>query len=451
MTALNILYFFLITFYSFKFLYASGVNMRHPFDRTQRVILEGPEALMVLIFSTGLLSLSGGNVGVDLMAVRLLVLEVLCILGLTVSRHRPVWSTALAVYVVYLVWLAIGCVYSPSASFGFRVILKYLYPFLLCLFASAAVRCPEVFYKAGKCAVGVAIASIVCAFVPGLGYLVPGVFWYGTARAINYISMMVFCLTMYYYTDQRRKYLWLTVLFILPCFLWVFRTSIMGSIVALSAFFFIRYRLRSLPILMGILVAGVIAVFTIPSLREKMFHGNNNMTLERFQNGKVTMDNVETNGREAMWEYMDKHFYEPHRLEGSGTGTVQHYMYTHFVFGGLKVPHSDFVQMRSDNGLIGLVLYCSIALFVFLHCLRVYHSTDDTPTQMCALAAGASILGVFVTCYSDNTVNYSMATLSMPWGFYGMMLGLLHQEEDIQDILTTEDLENDNSSNTLIQ
>lgn len=429
--ALNYLYFIVITYYGVKFLYSSSVTMRHPLERGERIQLDGPEAFMVLTFSTGLLALSGGRIGVDLMAIRLFVLEVLCFLGLSVAGRRPVWSTALVLYAVYLCWLVVGCFYSPAPFYGFRVVLKYLYPFLLCLFASAAVRYPEVFLKAGLCAVAVAVVCLVFRFVPGLHYLVQGVFWYGTAIAINFISIMVFCLALFYYTDQKRKYLILAIAFLLPCFLWVFRTSIMGSFVALSAFFFIKYRLRSLPILMGFFVAGVIAVFTIPSLHEKMFHGDKKMTIERFQEGKVTMDNVETNGRESLWKYMDKHFYEPHKIKGSGTGAVQNLMYTQSkLFGGLKVPHSDFVQMKSDNGLIGLVLYCAIAFFVFLHCLKVYHTTDDTVTQMCALVAGASIMGVFVTCYSDNTVNYSMATLSMPWGFYGMMLGLTRQERE---------------------
>jgi hypothetical protein len=39
-------------------------------------------------------------------------------------------------------------------------------------------------------------------------------------------------------------------------------------------------------------------------------------------------------------------------------------------------------------------------------------------------------MGVFVTLYSENTVNYSMATLSMPFGFYGMMLGLIKGEQE---------------------
>ena len=41
-----------------------------------------------------------------------------------------------------------------------------------------------------------------------------------------------------------------------------------------------------------------------------------------------------------------------------------------------------------------------------------------------AITAGSTMAGMLLTLYSDNVVNYSMATLSMPFGFYGMMLGL---------------------------
>lgn len=84
--------------------------------------------------------------------------------------------------------------------------------------------------------------------------------------------------------------------------------------------------------------------------------------------------------------------------------------------------------MRCDNGLIGLVLYAMIALFVFYDCFRAHYTTKDTGVKICSIVAGASMMGVFVTLYSDNVVNYSMATLSMPFGFYGMMLGLKQNE-----------------------
>ena len=197
----------------------------------------------------------------------------------------------------------------------------------------------------------------------------------------------------------------------------------MGSLVAIMAFYFIKYRVRSLPIIAGILIAGVMAVFFIPSLHQKMFK-DSSTNIDQFKSGSVSMDDVNTNARAAMWEHLEKRFYQGHEITGSGTGSVQQYMYNNFIFGGLKVPHSDFVQMRCDNGLISIILYAIIALLVFYDCFRTYHITNNTGIKICSLVAGASMMGVFVTLYSDNVVNYSMATLSMPFGFYGMMLGL---------------------------
>lgn len=398
--------------------------MTNPLNKQEQMWMDGSERFWVLTFSTGLLALSA-PAGLDLMAVRLLVLEVFCLIGLFFTcQRKPQWTAASVVYVVYILWLIIGLAYSPAPGYGFRVILKYLYPLLIMLFASAAVRDTEVFLKAGLGARMVSLIALIVAFIPMLERtLFPGVFWYGTARAINFISMCVFSLALFYYTDAKKKNLFYSILFILPCFIWVFRTSIMGSLVAIMAFYFIKYRVRSLPIIAGILIAGVMAVFFIPSLHQKMFK-DSSTNIDQFKSGSVSMDDVNTNARAAMWEHLEKRFYQGHEITGSGTGSVQQYMYNNFIFGGLKVPHSDFVQMRCDNGLISIILYAIIALLVFYDCFRTYHITNNTGIKICSLVAGASMMGVFVTLYSDNVVNYSMATLSMPFGFYGMMLGL---------------------------
>ncbi len=430
MYLLNYIYFLIITYFGIKFLYSGGEIVKSPFDKTVRMRLNGPEMFWCLTFSTGLLAFSA-PAGVDLMAIRLMVLEILCILGLFVAKDRSIWSYPLVIYAIYLIWIAVGCLYSPAPFYGFRVILKYLYPLLLCLFASAVVRDKEVFIKSSLWARLIALISIIFSFVPLLPHLVPGVFMYGTARAINYISIMILSLGLFYFTNEKKKNLIYTIIFILPCFIWVLRTSIMGSLVAIMAFYFIKYKIKSLPIIFGILILGVVAVFTIPSLRHKMFH-DDNVTIEQFKEGKISEDNVNTNAREAMWKDLERRFYKVHPIIGSGTGTVQNYMYSHHVFGGLKVPHSDFIQMKCDNGMIALILYILCALAVFTHCCVTYWRNVENPVlRLCAIVTGASIAGVFVTLYSDNTVNYSMATLSMPFGLYGMMLGLKkHYLED---------------------
>lgn len=72
-------------------------------------------------------------------------------------------------------------------------------------FASAAVRDKEIFLKAGLIARIVAIVSIVFSFIPLIGYLIPGVFWYRTARSIHYISICMFSLALYYHGGKEKK------------------------------------------------------------------------------------------------------------------------------------------------------------------------------------------------------------------------------------------------------
>lgn len=160
-----------------------------------------------------------------------------------------------------------------------------------------------------------------------------------------------------------------------------------------------------------------------------MFY-DDRVSVTDFIEGNIDEANLNTNSRSAMWEKLENKFYRNDKLTGSGTGCVQAYMYIHpDEFFGLNVPHGDFTQQKCDNGLIGLIIYGAIAFFIFVDAFRTYWRAQSAPLQLCAIVAGASMVGVFATLYSDNVVNYSMATLSMPYGFYGMMLGLRHTEQ----------------------
>ena len=83
------------------------------------------------------------------------------------------------------------------------------------------------------------------------------------------------------------------------------------------------------------------------------------------------------------------------------------------------------VQMKCDNGLVALWLYYSSVVLMIGHAFVVFCRQKNRWIKICAITAGSAMAGVAVTMYSDNVVNYSMCTLSYPFGFYGMMLGLL--------------------------
>lgn len=204
MYLLNYLYFIIITGFGIKFLFQRAGKVRHPLNKEQMLSFDGPELFWTLTFSTGLLALSAPG-ALDLMAIRLLVLESLCLIGLFVVKRKPVWSAVSIFYLLYIAWLLIGLSYSPAPSYGFRIILKYLYPLCIMLFASAVVRDGEVFLKAGLYARWVAVVCLIFAVVPGIGILVPGVFWYSTASAIHFISMCIFSLALFTIVDIRRS------------------------------------------------------------------------------------------------------------------------------------------------------------------------------------------------------------------------------------------------------
>lgn len=431
MSFLNYIYFLIITILGIKFLFTKQKIVTHPLNDKKKLLMDGPELFWILTFSTGLLGFSASGI-LDLTAIRMMMLEILCLIGLFTIRRLPQWNTITILYVIYMIWLIIGLSYTASLIYGLRVILKYSYPLLIMLFASAAVRHEEVFIKAGLGARIIALLSIGFSFIPLINYLVPGVFWYLTARSIHYIPMCIFSLALYFHGGKEKKDLLLCILFMIPCILWVFRTSIMGTTLALMFFFFYRYKLKSLPIIFGVFILFIVAVFTIPSVKEKMFKDGNNADIEQLKQGKISKDDINSNARFAMWESLQKRFFQSKELTGSGTGSIQNYMYSNFVFGGLKVPHNDYIQISCDNGIIGVTLYLLIISGIVIHCFIEYNKTNSPSIKICAIVAGSSLAGMALTMYTDNVVNYSMATLAYPFGFYGMMLGLTKGKRTIK-------------------
>lgn len=428
MFILNYLYFLILTGIGIKFLFLHHKRVRNPLHKKQYLLFDGPELFWALTFSTGLLALSAPG-ALDLMAIRLLVLEIFCFVGLFIVKRRAIWTLPIVLYLIYLFWITIGLTYTPSAGYGIRVIMKYIYPLLVMLFASAVVRHQEVLFKAGLGARTVALICIGVMFIPFVAYLFPGVFWYATALAINFIVMCVFSLALYFHGGKDKKDLILAIVFAIPCILWIFRTSIMGTTLALMVFFFFRYKLKSLPVIVGMLGLFVSAIFFIPSVKDKMFKKEGtNKDISMLQSGEISKDDIDSNGRFAMWEWSMDKFFKNKELQGTGTGNLQETFYAlRHPFGSIRICHNDYVQILCDNGLIGISLFLSSFLLMIGHCFVVYQQKRyTTAIRICAITAGASIAGILLTMYTDNVINYSMATLSYPCGFYGMMLGLIY-------------------------
>ena len=404
------------------------VTMRLAFDPQKREMrCTGLETLLIFIIATGLMGL------MPISALHLGILELICIIALVRAPYRAIYSTPLIFYFIFLIWAIIGVFYSTSYNYGIRMLLKYIYPLVIALLASSIIRDIEIFLKAGQWGRWVGVISFIQKYLPMGGVIFFGVFWIEAALATNYIVWVVFSLALAYAGIQPRKNVIWTIAFILPSLLWVFRTDIFGTSIALATFFFLKYRLKSIPlvILMGCLA--ICSIFYIPSIKKKMYFRPDEVTIVDFLTGNVEENNLNTSGRKSVWEDMEKWFYEGHEAIGSGTGRVQTYFNTEskgWRRGGQL--HNDLLVLKFDNGIIVLVLYLVAYIAVMFHCLFIYHKSRFESVRLCTSVAGASLMGILVTTYSDNTISYSMATLAYPWAFYGMALGIRKRNKEDQ-------------------
>lgn len=363
---------------------------------------------------------------IDLAAIRLMLTMGIFVLMLTFFGRGVRFTFPIFIYILFLLWVALGSAFSEfSSGYALRAILKYAYPLLLFFVCSTFVTDERLVLKISQDLRKVALFSLCVYFIPYVIYLFDGVFYYSTALSLHYMSISAISLAAFMLFGRKKKDVLFAILFVLPCIIWVYRTSLLANVAMFSMFAIFRYKIRAVIPLAIIVMLGVVSVFYVPAVRNKMFGSGSNVTIQDLQNGDVTMDQVNSNGRFAMWEDLTDRFYVDNEIMGSGTGTIQGYMYTNHVFGGLKAAHNDYVVICCDNGIVGVVLYLLAFVSIIISCFVEFNKRQNSDAvKYCAVISANSLAAIMVSMYTENTVNYSVAALTCPIAFYGMMIGL---------------------------
>lgn len=419
MTVVCILFFLILSIWQIKIVTTRTHYVKSPYCKYDMMQCNSTEMLMIVLFATAYIGLS------PVLALRLAFLEVLVVYGLMRSKHRAVYSPPIILFFVFLAWIVVGLYYTPNVMFGVRMIFKYIYPLLIALFASSVVSDEEVFMKSGMMARKVATFGIVTLFLPGVSMITGSIFWYAAAFITGLIPVIMFSFALADFNFERKKNLRWGLFLCIFCVLAAFRTDIFGTCLAIATYSLIKYRLKAVPYVAIMGLTGLLVMFYVPSIKSKMFIDPDKANIVDYMTFNIDENNVQTNMRKFMWEDATERFYKGHELVGSGTGRVQTFFYTEATDarqGGQL--HNDFLVLRCDNGQIGFWLFVISYVAILLHCIQIYHRSPYVIVRMAALVAGSSLIGVFVTMFSDNTLSYSMVTLSFPWGFYGMTLGL---------------------------
>ncbi len=429
---INLIIFLVLNGYFFIYMFRYSARIKSPLNSTKYLLIEGTEMFFILLFATGTLALSssggghGASGGFNLQAIRLLLLEVALLMSLFVCTEKPKWGAGTIAYLIYILWCVYTLTYASSFEYGFRYILKYLYPMIIMIAASAIVRDEEIFLSCCVWARRVAIVSALIGYFPFIAQFFSGTFWYATALNLNYVTISLTSFALYYYYGKDKKDLILAILFVFPCILMVHRSGLLAMFSGLAVFMFLKHKWVSLPYIVGVLAIGLAIVFYVPAFHDKMFwkDTDNELTVKDIREGNITQDDIRNNGREGLWNMLETNFYKGREMKGSGIGSCQKFLYENPLVA--NQIHGDYVQMRCDTGLIGFWLYILIGVTVVLHCFIVC-ATPYVPNYIkcCAMIAAGSLAGCYAAMYSENVVTYTMASTGYPFAFYGMMLGML--------------------------
>ena len=421
---INHILFFIVSLAGFFILFNQRIYIvKDGFLKNKTFKITNLHYLLLFIFSMALLACG------QHMANRMTVTMIILVLAIILARQRISFSATSVFYIFYLAWLILSILLiTPEKGYGFRVFLKYLYPFLIMLFATQLAVNAQFYLKVLKAVIIIGLIAIfwqvILVRIPILNNIIGSFIFWGPAIIDFYPVPLTISLLLYSET-KKKKYLIYAALFVIPSILGAIRTGILAYSITVILFAIIRYRIKSLPyVLIGTAIF-IGSILYIPQVRDKMFREQ--MSAEEIitQREELTTDDIDSSGRFAMWEWSLERFYKEKEWAGSGVGVLQATFYSlRHPFGSIRIVHNDYVQILCDTGLIGLILYASTLLSLIIHSLFVYFTSKQKAVKMAAFVAGVSLAGMLSTLYTDNVVNYSMMTLSFPFALYGLFLSI---------------------------
>jgi len=400
------------------FLFNEGRMIHNPLIKKQDYFATGPQIFFILSIATGMCMLGEYN------STRLFIWIVFMAIGVFVAKGGMKFSLALIFYILYILYLFASLFVTPDKWYGIRVIAKYLYPLLVLLFAAKVTDSEFVVFSGIKYLLIMGL-FIEISYIFWLPWTSWGVFWIVATFADHLSVLCVIALALFYATS-KKKYLYLLLFFFSYSVISAVRTGLIGITVSLIVFFIVKYKWKAMPVVVLVFVAAIFVVLYVPGVRDKMFRKQ--MTAEEIVENRenLSMKDIDNSGRQAMWDWSLENYYQNNKIYGSGIGNLQMVFYSDENPFAHPVVHNDYVQILCDTGLVGLSLFLLIAICLVVHTFFIYNNKQNNQAiRLCAIVAGSSLVGILATSYTDNAVNYSLATYFYPYAFYGMALGLM--------------------------
>ena len=359
---------------------------------------------------------------------------------LFVGKVRIKFEFMTVMYGIFFLWLCYTMTYTTVPRDGMMMLIKYALPMLFLWLGYSGLSNEKdliIFLKVVNVA-----ACIYCFFIGGQGcMLMPWLYYpvfkrvFGTYAAFaDFLTAVFIVPILLYWLTKEKKYIFCALWMVLSTVLESVRTGMGGMMLVFCTALLLKNKAKAIP---GLAVAGAMflsVILFVPSVNEKFF-GDDAGTVSAtdiVQGGALSMDNIETSGREYTWELILDEFYRGHELKGSGLSMSKSYLLNAFLKKeiGIGLIHNDYVQLLADTGIIGVSLlvlfYISV---IFKVTTNVALRRSSLLVKLTGIMALSSLVGIAFSMYFDNVVSNSMQSMVMPYIYIGFFLKALDLEK----------------------
>lgn len=324
---------------------------------------------------------------------------------------NPRFTFPLVFWVPWVVYL-FGYLLFDLSFLGLQLSLQYVLPLFVGIVASGFSYGREQYHWLFKW-------LMIIATVLFLMFMAGHFLGFGTAHWAPTVIFLTIpgavVLGVYFLTKDLRYLLWYGALFLVP-FLIVTRMAILAFIVILLLHF-ANTRIVS-KVFVGLLGAAVLlVVFNSQGFQEKTFFEGEGGLSDISLNYYEADAQMNTSGRSTFYRYFEKGLREA-PLFGNGPRADYHVMHS---FTGLNDAHNDYLSVRYNYGIVGLVLLLAAFAGTFLVTYRRYRVFRRLKEPYGFLTA-STVLVLFLVfamfMYSDNILKY---TIFFPDIFFAMI------------------------------
>lgn len=354
------------------------------------------------------------------------------------NRLRIQMDASMVTYLVFFCWLGVSMTYTSKPYDGFMMLVKYGLPLLFLYLGYSALNNEKdlvIFLKVVNAA-----ACIYMIFIGGFGMRVFTWFYYTLGFQIfgmyasfaNFTTAVFIIPVILFWLTKDKKYVYCALWMLASTVLLSVRTGLGGIMLSFAFAIFLRYKSRSIP---GLLFAGAVFVgvlLYVPSVNEKFFGEDSEVTAtDIVQGDALSMENMNTNGRNDTWEIILDRFYDGHEWLGSGLGVAIRFQKNKWLSGGgAGLIHNDYVQLLAETGRIGvglLVLFYILVLIKVMNYVVIQRS--GYMVRLTGIMALSSMAGIAFSMYFDNVVSMSMQGMVIPYIYLGFFLKAVDMEK----------------------